>query len=96
MLELYWIICGVLFNILVGGAVCVVLWVWIIWPAVEAVSITRMYCAVCKLRGTPRRWVGFIWWTWFRDMAGGRRFECMRSNGWYWGGVGDWNVYHRD
>lgn len=96
MLEMYWMICGVLFNILVGGFAMLVLWVWVIWPAVEAASITRMTLQVRKRLGKKRAWVGKIWWTWFREyFVGGRRFESLRGNGWYWGGVGDWNVYDR-
>ena len=69
-------------------------WVFLIWPAVEAASITRMTFQIYKRRGItepPTRLR--MWWLWYRDMIGGRTFEAVRSSGWEWKGVGKWPIF---
>lgn len=69
------------------------IWVFLVWPAVEAASITRMTFAYYKKHGIKAHASRLrVWWLWYRDMLGGRRFEAMRSHGWEWKGVGRWSI----
>uniref|UniRef100_A0AB74UJM8 Uncharacterized protein n=1 Tax=Escherichia phage vB_Eco_Lzu_P3 TaxID=3348405 RepID=A0AB74UJM8_9CAUD len=70
------------------------IWVFLVWPAVEAASITRMTFEVYKRRGITEHPTRLrMWWLWYRDMIGGRMFEAVRSEGWEWKGVGKWSVF---
>lgn len=69
-------------------------WVFLIWPAVEAASITRMTFQIYKRRGITEHPTRLrMWWLWYRDMIGGRMFEAVRSEGWEWKGVGKWSIF---
>lgn len=69
-------------------------WVFLIWPAVEAASITRMTFQIYKRRGITEHPTRLrMWWLWYRDMTGGRTFEAVRSSGWEWKGVGKWSIF---
>ena len=69
-------------------------WVFLIWPAVEAASITRMTFQIYKRRGITEHPTRLrMWWLWYRDMIGGRRFEAVRLDGWEWKGVGKWSIF---
>ena len=71
-----------------------VIWVILIWPAVEAASITRMTLQIYKRRGITEHPTRLrMWWLWYRDMIGGRMFEAVRSSGWEWKGVGKWSIF---
>lgn len=71
-----------------------VVWVFLIWPAVEAASITRMTFQIYKRRGITEHPTRLrMWWLWYRDMIGGRTFEAVRSSGWEWKGVGKWSIF---
>ncbi|WFD55475.1 hypothetical protein [Escherichia phage Ioannina] len=84
---------GLFCAILLVGAVTLVIAVWFIWPAVEAVSITRMTFAYYKKHSITQHSSRLrVWWLWYRDMLGGRRFEAIRSHGWEWQGVGRWSI----
>ena len=69
-------------------------WVFLIWPAVEAASITRMTFQIYKRRGITEHPTRLrMWWLWYRDMVGGRMFEAVRSEGLEWKGVGKWSIF---
>lgn len=89
---IYWfgLGCATLFAMVLA----LLVWVFLIWPAVEAASITRMTFEVYKRRGITEHPTRLrMWWLWYRDMIGGRMFEAVRSEGWEWKGVGKWSIF---
>lgn len=89
---IYWfgLGCATLFAMVLA----LLVWVFLIWPAVEAASITRMTFQIYKRRGITEHPTRLrMWWLWYRDMIGGRRFEAVRSEGWEWKGVGKWSIF---
>lgn len=89
---IYWfgLICGLcLLTVVLLGVL-----MFVVWPAVEAASITRMTFEIYKRRGITEHPTRIrMWWLWYRDMIGGRTFEAVRSSGWEWKGVGKWSVF---
>lgn len=76
------------------AVLALLVWVFLIWPAVEAASITRMTFQIYKRRGITEHPTRLrMWWLWYRDMIGGRMFEAVRSEGWEWKGVGKWSIF---
>ena len=89
---IYWfgLGCAALFAMVLA----LLVWVFLIWPAVEAASITRMTFQIYKRRGIKEHPTRLrMWWLWYRDMIGGRMFEAVRSDGWEWKGVGKWSIF---
>lgn len=89
---IYWfgLGCATLFAMVLA----LLVWVFLIWPAVEAASITRMTFQIYKRRGIKEHPTRLrMWWLWYRDMIGGRMFEAVRSEGWEWKGVGKWSIF---
>lgn len=89
---IYWfgLGCATLFVMVLA----LLVWVFLIWPAVEAASITRMTFQIYKRRGITEHPTRLrMWWIWYRDMIGGRMFEAVRSEGWEWKGVGKWAIF---
>lgn len=89
---IYWfgLGCATLF----ATVLALLVWVFLIWPAVEAASITRMTFQIYKRRGITEHPTRLrMWWRWYRDMIGGRMFEAVRSEGWEWKGVGKWSIF---
>lgn len=90
---LFW--SGVVLNVAVGLFILLCLWVWVVWPAIEAISLTRMTRAVCKRDGVKfRPFKTFR--TWYADTFFGRGFSAVRGSFWYWDGVGKWEVFDHD
>lgn len=89
---IYWF--GLGCATLVVTVLALLVWVFLIWPAVEAASITRMTFQIYKRRGITEHPTRLrMWWLWYRDMIGGRTFEAVRSDGWEWRGVGKWSIF---
>lgn len=90
---LWW--CGLVANIAVAMFVLLVVWVWFIFPAVEAISMVRWYKAIAreytdvKLKGFFRMFVGCY-------EVFGRTFESTRCKYGSWYGVGKWRVYNNE
>lgn len=83
---------GLIFNGLIAGALFYALWVFIVWPMVEAFSICRWYAAIG--RNYPevkpsRGWLN-LWWS--RVEIGGRDYNSTSNKYGRWSGVGRWSV----
>ena len=89
---IYWF--GLICGLCLLTAVLLGILMFVVWPAVEAASITRMTFEVYKRRGITEHPTRLrMWWLWYRDMIGGRTFEAVRSSGWEWRGVGKWSIF---
>lgn len=93
---LYW--SGVVINVLIACFILLVIWVWFIWPFIEAVSIT--YVAVKALMisvGKPKIMLVLknIKY-WYADMLFGRRWERISNDVFEWRGVCNYRIYGRD
>lgn len=91
----YLIYSGLLFNALIALAAITVVFVWFIWPAVEAASITRCQRKVSKTYGGKPS-AKDIWKTfkyWYSDLLFGRSWERISNRQFEWEGVGNWTVY---
>lgn len=89
---IYWF--GLIWGLCLLTVVLLGVLMFVVWPAVEAASITRMTFEIYKRRGITEHPTRLrMWWLWYRDMAGGRTFEAVRSSGWEWKGVGKWSVF---
>lgn len=89
---IYWF--GLICGLCLLTAVLLGVLMFVVWPAVEAASITRMTFEIYKRRGIKEHPTRLrMWWQWYRDMIGGRTFEAVRSSGWGWKGVGKWSVF---
>ncbi|QXV85066.1 hypothetical protein P9607_gp59 [Escherichia phage TheodorHerzl] len=85
---------GLICGLCLLTAVLLGILMFVVWPAVEAASITRMTFEVYKRRGITEHPTRLrMWWLWYRDMIGGRTFEAVRSSGWEWKGVGKWSIF---
>ena len=93
---LYW--SGVAFNAVIGCLALLVIWVWFIWPFVEAVSITYVAVKALTIDGTKPT-IGRVLKNikfWYADMLFGRRWARISNDLFEWGGVGDYIIYGRD
>lgn len=89
---IYWF--GLICGLCLLTAVLLGVLMFVVWPAVEAASITRMTIQIYKRRGITEHPTRIrMWWLWYRDMIGGRTFEAVRSSGWEWKGVGKWSIF---
>lgn len=89
---IYWF--GLICGLCLLTAVLLGVLLFVVWPAVEAASITRMTFEIYKRRGITEHPTRLrVWWLWYRYMIGGRTFEAVRSSGWEWKGVGKWSVF---
>lgn len=90
---LWW--CGLAFNLAVLMFTMLVVWVWFIFPAVEAISMVRWYKEIAreypdvKLKGFFRMFVACY-------EIFGRTFESTRCRYGIWYGVGKWRVYNNE
>lgn len=91
--ETYFYWSGVLLNTGAAIFVALCLWIWFIWPMIEAVSMCRWYAAIGKVYPNvkPKRgWVR-LWWScteiWGRSNLG------MTNKFGRWEGVGKWRVF---
>ncbi|AIX13022.1 hypothetical protein NW77_014 [Erwinia phage phiEa2809] len=85
---------GIVLN---GAAIVAIAWfinMAVIWPAVEATSLTR--CTVKALGKDRVSHVLFIWWCSYRDCFGGRNWECVSTNLFTWYGVGNYTISKED
>jgi hypothetical protein len=90
---LFW--SGVVLNVAVALFALLFTWVWVVWPAIEAISLTRMTRAVCKRNGDKFRPFR-TFRIWYGDTFFGRGFSAVRGDYWYWEGVGKWEVLDYD
>lgn len=87
---LYW--SGVILNAGIVIVLLFLLWTILIWPAIEAISMTRYYLAIArkypdvKLKNRFRVFV-------YHFEFFGRTFEATRCSYGEWRGVGNWTVY---
>lgn len=86
---IYW--SGVFFNLTFAVAILLVIWFWLIFPAVEAFSMTRYYLKLGKVHGIKMH-------HWFRIFCNnyeffGRSFTSQRCDYGVWSGVGKWEIF---
>lgn len=92
-IYLWW--SGLTLNVLILFALSLVIYVWFIWPAVEAISMVRYYKAIAKkypdvkLKSIFRLFISCY-------EPFGRNFEAVRCPYGEWRGIGKWRVYNHD
>lgn len=94
-MNYYLITCGIALNCMVLIVASLCLWHFVIWPAVEAVSLTRMSRRIAKVNNLKTSAWQF-WWVYFKRRVGGCNDTYKgRSHGlrFLWEGVGKWEVY---
>lgn len=86
---------GVVVWAVVGVALALAVWEFLVWPAVEAVSITRAMYAAGYHDSVVKRW-----WRWYKQLAFGGDAGLREISGhkpdakrWNWQGVGKWQVW---
>lgn len=94
----YFFISGILLNIALAGLLLLCVWVWFIWPAVEAASITRCFRRASKASGgNPSLKDTFRTFSmWYVDLLFGRNWTRISNRQFEWEGVGNWHVYTHD
>lgn len=93
------IVVGMITTVLLIGLFALILWVWFIWPAVEACSLTQMHRRIHRMNKAEGLGVTNTlrsWWSWYQDCVMGRNWTALRGPGWEWEGVGNWRVYDND
>lgn len=94
----YLITCGVVLNCMVLVVLSLLLWVMLILPALEAVSLTRMSRTIARMKGVKTK-VWLFWWIYFKDRVGGRGGTYRGTSWgvrWQWNGIRDWKVYNSE
>ena len=91
MMEGYFYWCGVLLNGFAVGLVSLFVWVWFIWPFVQAVSLTKV---TVKALGKGRKTsiLKLFWWAYNR-LCFGKDFTTIRFDLFEWSDVGEWIIY---
>lgn len=86
---------GLILNLAVIIFVLLCVWVWFVWPGVEAVSMVRYYKEIArkypdvKLKSVLRLFISCY-------EPFGRHFEATRCSYGEWCGVGEWRVFDND
>ena len=86
---IYW--SGVFFNSIIAVAILLLIWLWLIFPALEAASMARYYQVLGKVHGIKvHNWFRLFWanYEFF-----GRTFKAQRCDYGVWEGVGKWEVF---
>lgn len=92
-MTVYLLWTGIIANLIIFAALGMVLWVWFIWPAVEAFSKLRWYKACEKAYPTEIKLK-----PWYKIFAAeyeifGRQYESVSHRFGKWRGIGKWQVY---
>lgn len=91
LIDMYICWSGVAFNFALVAAVLWLLWCWVLFPAVEATSMTRYYKRIEKVHGVKMgNWFRVFWANY---ELFGRTFTTRRCAYGYWEGVGLWEVF---
>lgn len=89
----YLIISGIAMNALLGGMLALCLWLWFIFPCLEAISMVRwsraMHAQWPSLVSKPPFWKLFY----HHYEAFGRNWTNIRCRAGEWHGIGNWTVY---
>ena len=93
---LYWSGVGANIILLIFAALCI--WVWFIWPFVEAVSITRCFIRASIVHGRKPALKDIIrsLRQWYLDLLFGRSWTRIHNRKFEWEGVGNWRVYRNE
>ncbi len=86
---LYW--SGVTLNLIAILFIILCIWVWFIWPFVEACSYTR--CVVKGLGKDRKAPVWRILAAAYADVLFGRQWTAKSTRYWRWEGVGKWTAW---
>ncbi|WP_312293198.1 hypothetical protein [Atlantibacter hermannii] len=92
-MSTYLMASGIALNALLAIFILFIAWVWFIWPAVEAWSMTRWYMAINRRHPEfkPRRsWLHVFA---FHYELFGRDFDAQSCRYGRWEGVGKWTVF---
>jgi len=92
--EAYFYWSGVALNVAGACFIALVIWVWFIWPFVEACSYTR-----CVVKGLGSGRIAPLWKILafsYADCIFGRNWTAKSTNRWRWEGVGKWHVFEGD
>lgn len=84
---------GLLFWLVVVVFLTGAIWHLFIWPAVEAISLTRCYRKVCRVREIKPMNGIRSFWAWYKMTVFGRDFTRISGQYYEWEGVGSWTVY---
>lgn len=93
---LWW--CGLVANIAVAMFALLVVWVWFIWPFVEALSITRCLIHVSKAYGGKPSAKDILrtFKQHYCDFLFGRSCTRIYNGQFEWEGFGKWRVYNNE
>ncbi|NUU68456.1 hypothetical protein HQN64_20435 [Enterobacteriaceae bacterium BIT-l23] len=89
----YLIFSGAIANIILAAIAILLVWVWFIWPAVEAISMTRFSMAVskkCRLK-TSAKTLLHAFLCYYEPF--GRSFDSLGNRYGKWEGVGRWKLF---
>ena len=85
---------GVALNVVALAFIALAVWVWFIFPAVEAASMTRWYRKMGKVHGVNVGGRLKLFISCYEPF--GRDFTSTKCRYGWWHGVGDWKVYDHD
>lgn len=85
-------ISGLIFNVLVFGAVSYAAWIFIAWPMIEAISMCRWYAEIGRHYPDVKPTKGWLCLWWSCVDIGGRGYESTSNKYGRWSGVGRWYV----
>lgn len=90
---LFWSGVAVHIAALIAMSVCI--WVWFIWPFVEALSITRCLIHVSKAYGGKPNTKDILrtFKQQYRDFLFGRSCTRIYNGQFEWEGVGNWRIH---
>lgn len=90
---LYW--CGMALNLIAVVFIVLCIWVWFVWPFVEAISITTVFVRAAKKSGVEKSLSNNIrkFFFWYLEFLFGRGSTRISNKYASWEGVGKWVIY---
>ena len=92
-MNTYLMASGIALNALLGIFILFIAWVWFIWPAVEAWSMTRWYMAINRRHPTVKPKKTWLHVFLYCYEVFGRSYDATSNRYGRWEGVGKWTVF---
>lgn len=83
---------GWAFNVIIASIAILLLWLFVVWPMIEGISICRWYAAIGRHYPSVKPKRGWIRLWWSCTYIGGRSFDATSNRFGRWAGVGKWYV----
>lgn len=92
-MSTYLMASGIALNVILAAFILLVLWVWFVWPAVEAISQMRWFMAINRRHPQvkPQRSWLHVFLSCYEVF--GRQYDARSSRFGRWEGVGKWTVF---